>query len=97
MVAEDGNKLEWRMKRNEMHKSSDCIAEQRTLDNCPMAELVTASDCYPFSHLGKPYTSEGREFEPHWGRVLRRVGFLFLSCICGHLNVCTSPYFLPNN
>ena len=28
---------------------------------CPMAELVTASDCYSM------ITSEGREFEPHWG------------------------------
>ena len=33
-------------------------------NTCPMAELVTASDCYPT--LGES-SSEGREFEPHWG------------------------------
>ena len=31
---------------------------------CPMAELVTASDCYAI------VTSEGREFEPHWGSTI---------------------------
>jgi hypothetical protein len=35
-----------------------------TYNTCPMAELVTASDCYLRSS-GK--SSEGREFEPHWG------------------------------
>jgi hypothetical protein len=33
------------------------------LNTCPMAELVTASDCYPIPGS----SSEGREFEPHWG------------------------------
>ena len=33
------------------------------IDACPMAELVTASDCYPTWDC----SSEGREFEPHWG------------------------------
>ena len=33
------------------------------IDTCPMAELVTASDCYPTWDC----SSEGREFEPHWG------------------------------
>ena len=33
------------------------------VNTCPMAELVTASDCYPIRRC----SSEGREFEPHWG------------------------------
>ncbi len=39
---------------------------------CPMAELVTASDCYLLEQ------SEGREFEPHWGRYFAP---LFVWCI----------------
>ena len=35
---------------------------------CPMAELVTASDCYFRLEVdGLHNQSEGREFEPHWG------------------------------
>ena len=40
---------------------------------CPMAELVTASDCYA------KVTSEGREFEPHWGSPF----LLRESLLCG--------------
>src|SRR5712671_3027113 len=41
-------------------------------NTCPMAELVTASDCY--CPNGSP--SEGREFEPHWGSLFLQICLL---------------------
>ena len=49
---------------------------------CPMAELVTASDCYLPA-------SEGREFEPHWGRFIFVLHFAKYIAKDLHLvNVC---------
>ena len=42
---------------------------------CPMAELVTASDCYPSGEA----VSEGREFEPHWGRTFSSISSFSIS------------------
>ena len=47
-------------------------------DMCPMAELVTASDCYI-------RRSEGREFEPHWGSSI--VIFVCLVIILSHVAI----------
>ena len=46
------------------------------IDTCPMAELVTASDCYPTWDC----SSEGREFEPLWGSSF----FIIFSLPCMH-------------
>ena len=44
------------------------IAKAIVASKCPMAELVTASDCY------NCYTSEGPEFEPLWDSFLPQKG-----------------------
>ena len=55
-------------------------------DICPMAELVTASDCY--LALWKS-SSEGREFEPHWGSsFLQILSLLFPANSAAFLRIC---------
>ena len=50
------------------------------LNACPLAELVTASDCYPI--LYQEGSSEGREFEPHRGSSFLQIFFIvYHTCV----------------
>jgi hypothetical protein len=43
--------------------------------SCPMAELVTAVDCYA-QRNAIHYKSKGPEFDPQWGSIFLQLAFL---------------------
>ena len=56
--------------------------------SCPMAELVTASDCYIYIVV---MLSEGHEFEPHWGSLLSWFFFYYEETVSAFLSYPSIP------